>query len=98
MSNLTILTIDDEENIRNGLADNFELEGYNVKAAGSGKEGLKIIETLNDDEEIVTDASTKKDDEEIADYKNYTPTEPKEEDVAADDDSDDEDLAEKFDK
>ena len=44
MSKLTILTIDDEENIRNGLADNFELEGYNVKAAGSGKEGLKIIE------------------------------------------------------
>ncbi|MCR5189148.1 MAG: sigma-54 dependent transcriptional regulator [Treponema sp.] len=44
MSNLTILTIDDEENIRNGLADNFELEGYQVKAAASGKEGLEIIE------------------------------------------------------
>ena len=34
----TILTIDDEENIRNGLADNFELEGYEVKKAASGKE------------------------------------------------------------
>ena len=34
MSNFTILTIDDEENIRNGLADNFELEGYNVKEVG----------------------------------------------------------------
>lgn len=44
MSNLTILTIDDEENIRNGLADNFELEGYNVAQAASGKEGLEIIE------------------------------------------------------
>lgn len=39
----TILTIDDEENIRNGLADNFELEGYNVFQAASGKEGLSII-------------------------------------------------------
>ena len=39
----TILTIDDEENIRNGLADNFELEGYNVAKAASGKEGLAII-------------------------------------------------------
>ncbi len=40
----TILTIDDEENIRNGLADNFELEGYNVEKAASGKEGLARIE------------------------------------------------------
>ena len=40
----TILTIDDEENIRNGLADNFELEGYNVEKAASGKEGLAKIE------------------------------------------------------
>ena len=39
----TILTIDDEENIRNGLADNFELEGYNVAKASSGKEGLALI-------------------------------------------------------
>lgn len=54
MSNLTILTIDDEENIRNGLADNFELEGYNVKAAGSGKEGLKIIENESIDL-VITD-------------------------------------------
>lgn len=43
MEKLTILTIDDEENIRNGLADNFELEGYEVKQAASGKEGLDII-------------------------------------------------------
>lgn len=39
----TILTIDDEENIRNGLADNFELEGYKVEKAASGKEGLALI-------------------------------------------------------
>ena len=57
----------------------------NAVVEANNEEGLKIIETLNDDEEI-------------ADYSNYTPTEPKEEDVAADDDSDDEDLAEKFDK
>ena len=71
----------------------------NAVVEANNEEGLKIIETLNDEEEIVTDASTKKDDEEIDDYSNYTPTEPKEEDVAADDDSsDDEDLADKFDK
>lgn len=40
---LKILTIDDEENIRNGLADNFELEGYDVAKASNGKEGLDII-------------------------------------------------------
>ena len=40
---MTILTIDDEENIRNGLADNFELEGYEVKKAASGEEGLALI-------------------------------------------------------
>ena len=39
----TILTIDDEENIRNGLADNFELEGYAVEKASNGKEGLAKI-------------------------------------------------------
>ena len=40
---MCILTIDDEENIRNGLADNFELEGYEVKQAASGEEGLALI-------------------------------------------------------
>ena len=40
---MCILTIDDEENIRNGLADNFELEGYEVKQAANGEEGLAII-------------------------------------------------------
>ncbi|MCR4954490.1 MAG: sigma-54 dependent transcriptional regulator [Treponema sp.] len=40
---MTILTIDDEENIRNGLADNFELEGYEVKKAANGADGLDLI-------------------------------------------------------
>ena len=43
MKQFTILTIDDEENIRNGLSDNFELEGYKVVQAASGKEGINII-------------------------------------------------------
>lgn len=43
MKKFTILTIDDEENIRNGLTDNFELEGYNVAQASNGKIGLDII-------------------------------------------------------
>src|SRR5574344_1320262 len=46
--------------------------------------GLKILENLGDEDEgIATDASTKKDDEEIVDYSNYTPTETKEEDAEA---------------
>ena len=40
---MCILTIDDEENIRNGLADNFELEGYEVKQASNGADGLELI-------------------------------------------------------
>ena len=40
----TLLIIDDEKNIREGLALNFEQEGYNVKTAADGKEGLKLIE------------------------------------------------------
>ena len=50
----TILTIDDEENIRNGLADNFELEGYNVEKASNGKEGLEKIAKGNIDL-VITD-------------------------------------------
>ena len=46
--------------------------------------GLKILENLDGEEEIVTDASTKGEDEEIVDYSNYQPTEAKEEDVEAD--------------
>lgn len=54
MSQLTILTIDDEENIRNGLADNFELEGYNVLQASNGKDGLALIAKGNVDL-VITD-------------------------------------------
>lgn len=51
---MTILTIDDEENIRNGLADNFELEGYDVLKAANGKQGLEIISKGNVDL-VITD-------------------------------------------
>ena len=47
--------------------------------------GLKILENLGDEDEVQTDAAVKNDDEEITDYSNYQPTEPKEEDVEADD-------------
>ncbi len=55
---------------------------------------LEIRENLDDEEEeVTTDAAKRSDDEVIIDYSNYTPTEPKEEDVAApaDDDLVDED-------
>lgn len=51
---MTILTIDDEENIRNGLADNFELEGYDVLKASNGKDGLALIDQGNVDL-VITD-------------------------------------------
>lgn len=54
MEKFTILTIDDEENIRNGLADNFELEGYNVLQAENGKKGLEIVSKNNVDV-VITD-------------------------------------------
>jgi small subunit ribosomal protein S2 len=51
--------------------------------------GLKIIENLQDEDEELLEGnvSSKSSDEEIVDYSNYTPTEPKEEaeDVADDD-------------
>ena len=51
----------------------------NAVIEADNETGLKIIENLQDDEEDITDtASVRTDDEEIIDYSNYTPTEPKE--------------------
>lgn len=50
----TILIIDDEDNIRNGLATNFELEDYEVKTASNGKEGLDLI-AKGDIDLVITD-------------------------------------------
>ncbi len=38
-----ILVIDDEQNMRSGLKDNLEFEGYEVDTANNGEEGLKKI-------------------------------------------------------
>ena len=46
----------------------------NAVIEADNEQGLKIIETLGDEDDVRTDASTKKDDEEIVDYSNYTPT------------------------
>ena len=50
----TLLIIDDEKNIRDGLAANFEMEDYNVKTAATGEEGLKLIEK-GDIDLVITD-------------------------------------------
>ena len=55
----------------------------NAVVDADNEAGLKIIEQ-DEDEEALSDASTKSDDEEIVDYSNYTPTESKEEDIIAD--------------
>lgn len=56
----------------------------NAVIESDNEAGLKILENLNDDEEVTTDAANKDEDEEIVDYSNYQPTEQKEEDVEAD--------------
>lgn len=50
----TLLIIDDEKNIREGLAANFEMEDYNVKTASNGAEGLKLLEK-GDIDLVITD-------------------------------------------
>ncbi len=50
----TLLIIDDEKNIREGLAANFEQEDYNVRTAATGSDGLKIIEK-GDIDLVITD-------------------------------------------
>lgn len=50
----TILIIDDEDNIRNGLATNFELEDYEVKTASNGKDGLDLV-AKGDIDLVITD-------------------------------------------
>lgn len=50
----TLLIIDDEKNIREGLGANFEMEGYNVKLAENGQEGLDYI-SKGDIDLVITD-------------------------------------------
>ena len=51
--------------------------------------GLRVVETLDDEDGVQTDASNKSADAEITDYENYQPTEQKEEDIEAEEDHDD---------
>lgn len=44
-----ILVVDDEQNMRTGLKDNLEYEGYEVDTANDGEEGLKKILANNYD-------------------------------------------------
>jgi len=44
-----ILVVDDEQNMRTGLKDNLEFEGYEVETANDGEEGLKKILVNNYD-------------------------------------------------
>ncbi|MBQ9238301.1 MAG: sigma-54-dependent Fis family transcriptional regulator [Treponema sp.] len=39
----TVLIIDDEKNIREGLGTAFEMEGYTVRLAANGRDGLAVI-------------------------------------------------------
>lgn len=50
----TLLIIDDEKNIREGLGANFEMEGYNVKLAENGQQGLEYI-SKGDIDLVITD-------------------------------------------
>ena len=50
----TLLIIDDEKNIREGLAANFEMDGYKVKLAENGKQGLEFL-AKGDIDLVITD-------------------------------------------
>ena len=50
----TILVIDDEKNIREGLAADFEMDGYSVKVAANGQEGLDFL-AKGDIDLVITD-------------------------------------------
>ena len=50
----TILVIDDEKNIREGLGAAFEIEGYSVRLASDGREGLEQI-AKGDIDLVITD-------------------------------------------
>ncbi|AEE16583.1 sigma-54-dependent transcriptional regulator [Treponema brennaborense] len=50
----TILIIDDEKNIREGLGAALELDGYNVKLAENGAQGLAFVEK-GDIDLVITD-------------------------------------------
>lgn len=50
----TILLIDDEKNIREGLGAVFEMEGYNVALAANGKDGLARL-SKGDIDLVITD-------------------------------------------
>lgn len=49
-----ILIIDDEKNIREGLAESLSLDGYNPMLAKDGKEGLELI-SRGDIDLVITD-------------------------------------------
>jgi CheY-like chemotaxis protein len=42
-----ILIVEDDKDIRDILKTSLELEGYNVKTAENGKEGLEILSSMN---------------------------------------------------
>lgn len=50
----TVLIIDDEKNIREGLSAALEMEGFSVRLAANGEEGLKQIEK-GDIDLVITD-------------------------------------------
>lgn len=50
----TLLIIDDEKNIREGLAADFEMDGYDVKIAANGDEGLEFL-LKGDIDLVITD-------------------------------------------
>ncbi|MEO9484303.1 MAG: response regulator transcription factor [Ekhidna sp.] len=44
-----ILVVDDEPNMRRGLKDNLEFEGYSVSEAQDGQDALEILKTVTPD-------------------------------------------------
>jgi len=52
--NFTVLVVDDERNIREGLAEAFRMDGYEALTAADGEEGLRLASS-DDVDLVVTD-------------------------------------------
>ncbi len=51
---LNILIVDDEKNIREGLGQSLEMDGYNILLGSNGREGLNLINS-NEVDLVITD-------------------------------------------
>ena len=53
MEKKLILIVDDDQGIRDALSELFEMEGYGVKVASNGEEGLAVLRAMDPEPDLV---------------------------------------------